>query len=247
MNVKKTLLLLFLFVPAIILLSDAGSETEQEGIVYVTQTGRSYHLGSCRHLRQSRIAISLADAVRSGYAPCSTCRPPVLENSHAGTSQNDTELYRVNAAGVKTSCAADFERMVKADVVGHVDGDTVRVRIANAPEGLNAIETIRLLGVDTPETVHPNRQAEHFGQEASDFTRTALLGQSVRLAFDWDLRDRFGRLLAYIYTDEGRSFNARLVYEGFGHALMRYPFQFMDEFRELEQEARREGRGLWGF
>ena len=247
MKIKKTLLLLFLFIPAIIILCDNINEAEQDTIVHVTHTGRSYHLDSCRHLRQSRVAISLSDAFGSGYSPCSTCGPPVLENSPGRTSRNDTELYRVNIAGVRTSCEADFERMLKADVVGHVDGDTVRVRITNPPAGLNVIETIRLLGVDTPETVHPNRHVEHFGQEASDFTKAALLDQTVYLAFDWDLRDRFGRLLAYIYTDEGRSFNARLIYEGFGHALLRYPFQFMDEFRDLEQEARREGRGLWGF
>jgi micrococcal nuclease len=107
------------------------------------------------------------------------------------------------------------------------------------------VETIRMLGVDTPETVHPSRAPERFGKEASLFTRTRLLGKSVSLAFDWDLRDHYGRLLAYIYTN-GSCFNADIIREGYGHAYTSYPFQFMDEFRRLEQEARNGKRGLWG-
>jgi micrococcal nuclease len=135
--------------------------------------------------------------------------------------------------------------MVRAEVVGHVDGDTVRVRIANPPPELKVVETIRLIGVDTPETVHPNRPVERFGREASDFTKARLLNTRVRLAFDWDLRDRYGRLLAYIYSG-GECFNALLIREGYAHAYTRFTFQFMDEFRALEHEAREERRGLWG-
>jgi micrococcal nuclease len=153
--------------------------------------------------------------------------------------------------------------MVLAEVVDHVDGDTVRVRIANPPGGLGLVETIRLLGVDTPETVHPNQPVQRFGKEASDFTRARLLNKNVFLAFDWDLRDRYGRLLAYIYpADETAAnaaaaaaggaggaiaacFNAILIREGYAHAYTRFAFQFADEFRALEQEARQEKRGLW--
>jgi micrococcal nuclease len=136
--------------------------------------------------------------------------------------------------------------MVPAEVIDHVDGDTVRVRIANPPAGLSVVETIRMLGVDTPETVHPSRPLERFGKEASAFTQARLLGRPVYLAFDWDLRDRYGRLLSYIYTEDGACFNALIIREGYGHAYTRYPFQFMDEFRGLEQEARNGKRGLWG-
>ena len=155
------------------------------------------------------------------------------------------ELYRVNKAGLKNSSQADIGLMVKAMVIKHVDGDTVRVQIFNHPDELNAEETIRLLGVDTPETVRPNQPAQPFGKEASDFTMSRLLGRDVYLAFDWDLRDRYGRLLAYIYTDSGLCFNALLIREGFGYAYLQYPFQFMEEFKALEQEARQQKRGLW--
>jgi micrococcal nuclease len=156
--------------------------------------------------------------------------------------------YRVNVTGIKTSGEADVRRMARAEVSAHVDGDTVRVRFTDPPRGLGEVETVRMLGVDTPETVHPNRPVEYFGKAASDYTKARLLNQTVYLAFDWDLRDRYGRLLAYIYTGDGAGvscFNAELIREGYAHAYTSFAFQFADEFRALEQEARQSGRGLW--
>jgi micrococcal nuclease len=140
---------------------------------------------------------------------------------------------------------ADLSRMVRAEAIGHVDGDTLRVRIPSPPTGLKAVEIIRMIGVDTPETVHPRREVEYFGREAGEFTRRQLLDKPVLLAFDWDLRDRYGRLLAYVYTPDGTCHNAALIREGYAHAYTSYSFQFMDEFRGLEQEAREGRRGLW--
>jgi micrococcal nuclease len=219
--------------------------------VYVTNSGERYHREHCRSLRRSRIAVSLQDAVRSGYEPCTICNPPVLSASSSGIAETNSPgapetLYRVHTANLTSAAAADTARMVPAEVIDHVDGDTVRVRIANPPAGLSVVETIRMLGVDTPETVHPSRPLERFGKEASAFTQARLLGRPVYLAFDWDLRDRYGRLLSYIYTEDGICFNALIIREGYGHAYTRYPFQFMDEFRGLEQEARNGKRGLWG-
>jgi micrococcal nuclease len=243
---KFTALWFFLFlIPAAGFL--AAQTAGGTAVVYVTNSGKKYHLEDCRSLRRSKIALDLADAVKSGYGPCSICKPPGLSAAAAAelAGGRSGELYRVNAAALAGSAAADLSRMVKAEVVDHVDGDTVRVRIPDPPAGLGAVETIRLIGVDTPETVHPTRPVEAFGREASDFTKARLLNQAVYLAFDWDLRDRYGRLLAYIYTAGGRCFNAELVGEGYGHAYTRFAFHFMDEFRVLEQEARREQRGLW--
>jgi micrococcal nuclease len=219
---------------------------DEDLTVYVTNTGERYHREGCSSLRRSRIPISLGEAVRSGYEPCSICKPPRLSGKALVPEESGKPLYRVNVAEIALSAEAELPRMVPAEVIDHVDGDTVRVRIPNAPGTVGAVETIRLIGVDTPETVHPSKPVERFGKEASDFTRKWLLGKSVYLAFDWDLRDRYGRLLAYIYTGEGRCFNALLVQEGYGFAYTRFPFQFMEEFRALEQQARSEKRGLWG-
>jgi micrococcal nuclease len=245
-KIKLKLFLIPLFLISLMgfLLAQAA---DGETTVYVTNSGKRYHREDCTSLQRSKIALNLADAVKSGYGPCSICKPPELSGAAAAEAVRDGgELYRVNLVSLANSAATDISRMVKAEVVDHVDGDTVRVRISNPPVGLGAVETIRLIGVDTPETVHPNRPVEVFGKEASEFTKIRLLNQSVYLAFDWDLRDRYGRLLAYIYTAESRCFNADLIREGYGHAYTRFAFQFMDEFRGLEQEARREQRGLWG-
>jgi len=243
MNPKLTIFLLIL-IPVLFLFGEPASPAALDQTVYITATGQMYHMDGCTSLRQTQISVSLADALRSGHRPCSRCNPPVFENP-GDMRRNTKPLYRLNVAGVTQSGAADINQMLRVEVVGHVDGDTVRVRIPNPPEGLSVVETIRLLGVDTPETRHPSRGVEHFGQEASDFTKNTLFGKTVFLAFDWDLRDRYGRLLAYIYTEDGRCFNALLIQEGYGHAYTRFPFQFMEEFRTLEQEARREVRGLW--
>ncbi|MDR2375922.1 MAG: thermonuclease family protein [Treponema sp.] len=221
-----------------------AAETLADSTVYVTNTGKKYHREDCGSLSRSKIALSMADATGSGYEPCNVCKPPVLVVP--AVSSQAAALYQVNIAGLGSVSQADLSRMTRAEVVDHVDGDTVRVRIRNPPPGLAAVETIRMIGVDTPETVHPRREVEFFGREASEFTRQKLLGNSVSLAFDWDRRDRYGRLLAYIYGSDGDCHNAVLIREGYAHAYTAYSFQFVDEFRGLEQEARRAGRGLWG-
>ena len=230
-----------------------GTEPSPADVVYVTNSGTKYHVEGCSSLRRSRIAVSLADAIRSGYEPCSVCNPPRLsgtdpgtaENGNAGVEGRETILYRVNLVEPSRCEDVDFSRLVRAEVVDHVDGDTIRVRIPNPPGGLGVVETIRLIGVDTPETVHPQRDVEFFGLEASEYTKSRLLGKTVYLAFDWDLRDRYGRLLAYVYGDDNICHNAEIIRQGYGHAYTKYSFRFMDEFRNYEHEARDGRRGLW--
>jgi micrococcal nuclease len=257
LNIKTPLFICLILFHALGSLSFlCGASREGEQTVYVTNSGKSYHKEGCGSLKRSRIAVTLTEAVRSGYEACLICKPPVLIR-HTGPDTPNLPLYRVNRAadpktgeeGLGSYTAADLRLMVRAEVVDHVDGDTLRVRIASnqgaVPAELGVVETVRLLGVDTPETVHPSRPAERFGKEAGDFTKAQLLGRTVYLAFDWDLRDRYGRLLAYVYSG-GECFNALLIREGYAHAYTRYSFQFMDEFRALEQKARSEKRGLWG-
>jgi endonuclease YncB( thermonuclease family) len=217
----------------------------EEPLVYITETGRKYHRENCRYLERSKIPILLSTAVSMGYEPCGHCDPPPPPSGIKAPSEFP-DLYRVNVSGVEQPEEADFSRMIRAVVVRHVDGDTVYVSIPRPPEGLKGYESVRFLGVDTPETVHPQKLVERFGKEASEFTRRHLLNQPVFLAFDWQLRDHYKRLLAYIYLADGSCFNATLVREGYAHAYTRYPFQFLEQFRALEREAREKGRGLWG-
>ena len=117
-----------------------------------------------------------------------------------------------------------------------IDGDTIVV------EGIG---TVRLIGVDTPETVDPDSPVEYYGKEASDFTRSIANRQMVTLGYDQDRIDRYGRTLAYVYLPDGTLLNAEIIRLGYGHAYTFFPFRLIEEFRALEREARAAGRGLW--
>ena len=118
-----------------------------------------------------------------------------------------------------------------------IDGDTIVVE---------TVGTVRLIGVDTPETVDPREPVGCFGPEASAFTKEIATGKMVRLDYDIDRFDRFERTLAYIYLPDGGFLNAELVRQGYGRAYTFFPFRYLDDFRALEREARDARRGLWG-
>jgi micrococcal nuclease len=118
-----------------------------------------------------------------------------------------------------------------------IDGDTIE---------LDGGERVRLIGVDTPETVDPRRPVQYFGKEASAFTRRMAQGKQVRLEFGDESRDRYGRTLAYVYLADGTFLNAEIIRQGYGHAYTRFPFRYQEEFLALERQARAQGRGLWG-
>lgn len=120
-----------------------------------------------------------------------------------------------------------------------VDGDTIHILLDGRTERL------RLIGLDAPEIDHPDQAAECFGEESALFTQRSLEGRSIRIEFDVERRDRFDRLLAYVFL--GRElFNETLVAEGF--AIERsYPpnLAHQEELRKAEIEARQDRRGLW--
>ena len=121
-----------------------------------------------------------------------------------------------------------------------IDGDTIQVTTGNKQY------TVRLIGADTPEIKHPTKPVQRFGQEASAFTTAALDGKVVQLEIDrtGDTWDRYGRLLRYVHLD-GENFNARLIREGYAHAIRGFRYSKRAQFIRLEDEARQRGRGLW--
>ncbi len=132
--------------------------------------------------------------------------------------------------------------LLEATVTRVVDGDTVEVALAGG-----RAEKMRLIGVDTPETIHPTRGEEPYGREASDFTKARLTGRKVLLETDVEERDRYGRLLAYLYLPDGTMFNATLVAEGYAQTMTIPPnVRYVEVFRALQAGARDGGRGLWG-
>jgi len=151
---------------------------------------------------------------------------------------------------------------IKAQVVRVVDGDTVVVRFlpgkavmswgdgCRIPAGggwlwVKATEKVRLIGVNAPETGDGNPR-ELFGEKAKRYTRKRLLNQVVTLFFDTETRDRYGRLLAYLYL-KGGLFNRELVAEGYAQVYTVPPnVKYAAVLLAAQREAIREGRGLWG-
>ena len=121
-----------------------------------------------------------------------------------------------------------------------VDGDTIKIMF-NGKE-----ESLRLIGVDTPESVHPDKSRNtKEGKIASDFAKKRLEGKTVAVEFDIQERDHYGRLLGYVYQN-GQMFNKVLLEEGYGR-LATYPpnTKYVDDFRELEKAAREKKAGFW--
>jgi micrococcal nuclease len=129
---------------------------------------------------------------------------------------------------------------VAAEVRRVTDGDTFVAMVAGREE------RVRVIGVDTPETVAPDRPVERFGKQAAAFAERYLAGATVRLAGDAEPRDRYGRMLAYVWLADGTFWNALLVAEGYAQQLTIPPnVAYAGLFRRLAAEARREHRGLW--
>jgi micrococcal nuclease len=125
-------------------------------------------------------------------------------------------------------------------VVRVVDGDTVHVRLGER------VEKVRYIGVNTPEVHHPTKGEEPGGREATAVNRALVEGRRVRLELDVKARDRYGRLLAYVWIGE-TMINAELVRRGYAQVMTVPPnVRHQPLFLALQREARAAGRGLWG-
>lgn len=123
-----------------------------------------------------------------------------------------------------------------------VDGDTIIVEIDGAQE------KVRLIGVDTPEAVDPRKPVQCFGKEASSFTKNLLEGKEVRLESDSSQgdRDKYGRLLRYVFLYDGTFINKEIISQGYGHEYTyRIPYRYQSDFKTAELTARTSQLGLW--
>ena len=118
-----------------------------------------------------------------------------------------------------------------------VDGDTIKVSL---------LGTLRLIGIDTPETRDPRKPVQCFGIEASNKAKELLSGKKVYLEYDpANKQDKYGRTLAYVYREDGLFYNAEMIKQGYAHSYVRFPHPRLDEFNTYQQEARDSGRGFW--
>ena len=129
---------------------------------------------------------------------------------------------------------------IQASVSRVVDGDTIIVAL----DGDEYV--VRYIGMDAPETVRPDWPVEPFGPEASELNRRLVEGKTVWLERDVSDTDQFGRLLRYVWLEDGRLVNAVLVEEGYARAVTIPPdLKHDDDIVRLQREARADERGLW--
>lgn len=128
-------------------------------------------------------------------------------------------------------------------VVSVVDGDTVRLNINGETT------TVRLIGIDAPESVHPNGVVECYGKEASNHLKSMLSGASVTIYTDetQDNIDRYGRPLRYIYLKDGTNVNQQMILDGYAYEYTyRTPYKYQSQFKAAQQYAEQNQNGLWG-
>jgi micrococcal nuclease len=183
--------------------------------------------------RRRVLVLSLLGVVFAVLAGCQG-----LEDIGGGASGAPADLSTTKAERAAWPDAP--KDAVPAKVVRVTDGDTFVATVKGRRE------RIRVIGVDTPESVAPNQPVEPYGEEASDFAKHYLDGETVRLAGDAEPRDRYGRMLAYVWLEDGTFWNALLVAEGYAQQLTVPPNVTYERlFRRLVGEARRNDRGLW--
>lgn len=126
-------------------------------------------------------------------------------------------------------------------VVNIEDGDTITVDMGGNHE------RVRLIGIDTPEILDPRKPVQCFARAASKFTKNLIGGNTVRLEADplSANRDRYNRLLRYVYLPDGQLAQADIIRQGYGFAFVSFPFTKSEEFLNYQREAKEHNRGLW--
>ena len=126
-------------------------------------------------------------------------------------------------------------------VIRIVDGDTFEVSIGGMRE------KVRMLGIDTPESVDPRRPVQCFGKEATKKLKELIEGKTIELVADItnDDRDKYDRLLRYVKRDDGLDVNAEMIKQGYAYAYIKFPFERRAEYLKLQTVARSGGVGLW--
>lgn len=153
----------------------------------------------------------------------------------------DIKNYELNE-NEQTIDSTTLDESDSYDVIRVVDGDTFVIEY----EGKQ--EKVRLIGIDTPESVHPDKEKNtEFGNEVSNYSKKMLVGKEVLLEFDVEKRDKYGRLLAYVYLD-GQMYNKILLEKGYAK-IATYPpnVKYVEDFTKLQKEARENKQGLWEY
>jgi micrococcal nuclease len=151
------------------------------------------------------------------------------------------ELVKNNSkADVITSGPFDESQVLVVEVV---DGDTIKVQ----DEQSKVVKTVRLIGINTPETKDPRKPVEYYGKEASAYAKDLLANRKVTLVKDVEDLDKYNRLLRYIYLGDGTFVNEQMVRQGYAQIMTIAPnVKYSELFLAAEKDARENKRGMWG-
>lgn len=133
-------------------------------------------------------------------------------------------------------------KIQQAQVIRVIDGDTIEVLLENKKE------KVRVIGIDAPETVDPRQTVECFGKEASNFAKTFLDGETGMLESDPTQadKDNYGRLLRYVFVNEGVDFGKLMLEQGYAHEYTyNLPYKYQSEYKTAEKQAEQKNLGLW--
>ncbi|MYL70337.1 nuclease [Halobacillus litoralis] len=202
----------------------------------------------CSWIQPFRGLIVLLVLSISILTGCTDTKPEEISESQNEHSQDSVEGASIekedDAPTEKGSNASAKEENLPGDVVGTVtnvvDGDTIDIMM-NGKE-----ERVRLLLVDTPETVHPDKPVQRFGPEASEFAEEKLSGKEVRFEYDGPKRDHYDRLLGYIWVN-GENFNQQLLEKGLARYAYEYdpPYVHSVSMKKAETRAKQQEKGIW--
>lgn len=173
----------------------------------------------------------------------STSTPQVVATTTAIEEKKETPVVKtvtpVVSATLTPSPASQYTYYSVTDVV---DGDTIKISMNGSTE------TLRLIGMDTPETVDPRKPVQCFGKEASKKGKELLLNKKVRIEKDptQGERDKYDRLLVYVYRDDGIFYNKLMIEQGYAHEYTyNTPYKYQSEFKSAQKSAEQNQLGLW--
>lgn len=189
----------------------------------------------------SKIKLILFTAIFLMISGCATeGQQGSTENQQSG---NEEKVQETDKSSVDFSNSDDetaTKKGLAGTVVYVVDGDTFDIQLANGKK-----ERVRLTLVDTPETKHPRLGVQPFGPEASAYTKKLLTDKKVSLEMDVQERDRYGRVLAYVWLD-GKLVNEQLIAKGLARVAVFPPnTKYVDRFEQVQQKAREQRLGIW--
>ena len=147
----------------------------------------------------------------------------------------------VSEVSSNTINTVDINGLNKYKVISVTDGDTFKIDY-NGEE-----KKVRLIGVDTPESVSPNKEKNNnYGKEASNYTKERLEGKIVSIEFDVQETDKYGRILAYVYLEDGTMYNKELLKKGYAQVATYPPnVKYVEEFKEIQKQAIENSVGFW--